>query len=36
MALDGKCSISCDSEVTMIHTKGKKLNLGPSMSVLLC
>lgn len=26
-ALDGKCSISCDSEVTILHTTGKKVQL---------
>lgn len=26
-ALDGKCSISCDSEVTILHTTGKKVPL---------
>lgn len=26
-ALDGKCSISCDSEVTALHTTGKKVQV---------
>lgn len=26
-ALDGKCSISCDSEVTTLHTTGKRVQL---------